>query len=191
MQFAMPDGLKPAVGTANLRHHIMCIQNAAEQAEHQARGLIGIWADKTPLQAHDFLSKPDVTVTNQSDKEGQLLKIKALGETVQRAYEAVDAQLEERVAASAHEAARAKAALEAFESENGVKHAGDDHPLKKVATQAEREAEAARAAKERHAQAIAHGADVPMMMERSRGGASSSRGGACSEAPSSDHCHDS
>ena len=35
MQSAMPSGLKPAVGTKNERHHIRCIQNAAEQAELQ------------------------------------------------------------------------------------------------------------------------------------------------------------
>jgi len=85
MQSAMPSGLKPAVGTKNERHHIRCIQNAAEQAELQVLS----WADKTPDAAHAFLSKPDVTVTNQSDKEGQLPKIKELNATVQGAFRAI------------------------------------------------------------------------------------------------------
>ena len=71
MQFATPDGLKPAVGTANARHHIVPIQNAAAQADMFKQMLINQWAAKTPLQAYEFLSKPDVTVTNKSDKEGQ------------------------------------------------------------------------------------------------------------------------
>ena len=41
-----------------------------------------MWAKKTPQQAFDFLSKPDVTVTNQSDKDNQLPKIQKLDETV-------------------------------------------------------------------------------------------------------------
>ena len=86
MQFATPDGLKPAVGTKNERHHIVCIQNAAEQSELHEKMLIQSWATKTPDEAHAFLSKPDVTVTNQKDKEGQLPKIKALDATVQGAF---------------------------------------------------------------------------------------------------------
>ena len=75
MQFATPDGLKSAIGTQNTRHHIVAIQNAVEQAELHEEMLIRSWAEKTPEQAFEFLSKPDVTVTNQSDKEGQLLKL--------------------------------------------------------------------------------------------------------------------
>mgnify|MGYP002840889385 CR=1 FL=1 len=33
------------------------------------------WEDKTPQQAFDILSKPDITVTNQSDKDVQLPKL--------------------------------------------------------------------------------------------------------------------
>ena len=167
MQFATPNGLKSAIGTATVRHHIVCIQNAAEQSELYTKALTTSWADKTPLQAHDFLSKPDVTVTNASDKEGQLPKIKALDATVQGAFQAIDAQLQQRVIASAEVVARTKAALEAFESENDVQ-AGERNPLKAAAVQAEREAAAARATKEKHAQAIAHGV-IPMVMEREEG----------------------
>ena len=42
MQYAMPDGLKPAIGTQNERHHIVCIQNAAAQAELYTRALVDL-----------------------------------------------------------------------------------------------------------------------------------------------------
>ena len=167
MQFATPDGLKSAVGTQNTRHHIVTIQNAAAQSELYTKALVDNWAEKTPEQAFEFLSKPDVTVTNQSDKDGQLLKIKSLGETVQGAFKAIGAQLQQRVAASEEVAARAEAALEAFEVENDVK-AGAGNPLKAAATRAELEVAAARAATEKQRQAIAHGV-APMVMEREEG----------------------
>ena len=153
MQFATPSGLKSAVGTKNARYHIVCIEAAAGLAELYTKALVDIWATKTPQQAFDILCKPDVTVTNQSDKRDQLPKIMALDVTVQDAFQAVDAQLQQRVAASAEAAERAKAELEAFERDKGVK-AGDDYPLRKAATQMEREAGAARAAQETHALAI-------------------------------------
>ena len=89
MQFATPNGLKSAVGTIYARHHIVCIQNAADQSELYTKALTDQWATKTPQQAFDFLSKPDVTVTNTSDKQGQLPKIKALDATVQGAFQAI------------------------------------------------------------------------------------------------------
>ncbi len=89
MQFATPNGLKSAVGTKYARHHIVCIQYAADQAELHTKMLVDTWANKTPQQAFDFLSKPDVTVTNQSDKQGQLPKIMALDATVRGAFQAV------------------------------------------------------------------------------------------------------
>ncbi|EOD33510.1 hypothetical protein EMIHUDRAFT_229658 [Emiliania huxleyi CCMP1516] len=115
MQFATPDGLKPAVGTKNERHHIVCIQNAAEQSELHEKMLIQSWATKTPEQAHAFLSKPDVTVTNQSDKKGQLPKIKELDAVVQGAFSEVARQIEDELAASQAAAARAEAELAAVE----------------------------------------------------------------------------
>jgi hypothetical protein len=93
MQYATPNGLKSAVGTKYARYHIVCIQNAAAQAELYTKALVDTWANETPQQAHDILSKPDVTVTNQSDKRDQLPKIKALDATVQGAFQAVSAQL--------------------------------------------------------------------------------------------------
>eukprot|EP00900_Chrysochromulina_parva_P018879 jgi/Chrpa1/26993/Chrysochromulina_OHIO_Genome00008865-RA len=83
MQFATPNGLKSAVGTEYARHHIVCIQNAAAQSELYTKALTDQWATKTPQQAFDFLSKPDVTVTNASDKQDQLPKIMKLDATMQ------------------------------------------------------------------------------------------------------------
>ena len=135
MQYATPSGLKSAVSTENVRHHIVCIQNAAAQAESFTKLLVDQWAKKTPEQAHAFLSKPDVTVTNQGDKDGQLPKIKALDETVQGAFSGVARQLEEELAASEAAAARAEAELAAWEMENDAK-AGEKNRLKVAARQA-------------------------------------------------------
>lgn len=41
-----------------------------------------MWADRTPQQAHEILALPDVSVTNQSDKEMQLSKLIQLDEEV-------------------------------------------------------------------------------------------------------------
>jgi hypothetical protein len=168
MQFATPNGLKSAVGTKNARYHIVCIQNAAAQADAFAKVLTEQWATKTPQQAFDFLSKPDVTVTNQSDKEGQLPKIKALDVTVQGAFQRIDAQLQQRVAASAGAVERAKAELQKGERECQEAKAREDAkvvPLAEAMARAEGEAAAARAAKEMHALAIKRGV-MPMVMER-------------------------
>ena len=135
MQYTTPSGLKSAVGTENERHHVVCIQNAAEQSELHEKMLIQSWATKTPQQAHAFLSKPDVTVTNQSDKDGQLPKIKALDATVQGAFSEVAQQIEDELAASKAAAARAEAELAAWEKENDAK-AGDGNRLKVAARQA-------------------------------------------------------
>ena len=45
-----------------------------------------MWASKTPQQAYDLLAKPDIAVTNQTDKVKQLPKIQNLANEV---YETV------------------------------------------------------------------------------------------------------
>ena len=42
-----------------------------------------MWAHRTPQEAHELLSEPDVTVTNESDKQIQLEKLLSLNEEVQ------------------------------------------------------------------------------------------------------------
>jgi hypothetical protein len=109
MQLAMPHGLESAVGTPNARHHIVPIQNAAAQAETFKGILTDQWATKKPVEAHDFLAMPDVTVTNQSDKEGQLPKIKVLDEKVAETFKAIEEQHDAQLAAAEAAVARAKA----------------------------------------------------------------------------------
>ena len=49
--------------------------------------LVKMWADKTPEQAHELLSLPDVTVTNQRDKDTQLPKLFTITELVKTTFE--------------------------------------------------------------------------------------------------------
>ena len=54
---------------------------------HGANALMGdglkvMWAERAPQEAHDLLKEPDVTVTNQSDKDVQLEKLLKLDEQV-------------------------------------------------------------------------------------------------------------
>ena len=129
MQFATPKGLTSAVGTRNERHHIVCIQNAAKQPDLYKQALVDTWAKQTPKEAHDYLKSPDVTVTNQRDKDNQLPKIQKLDGTVQAAFEAVDGWQRRLDEASAQAAARAAAALKAWEADNCAT-AGVAHPLR-------------------------------------------------------------
>ena len=43
---------------------------------------MAMWAQRSPQEAHDLLASPDVTVTNQKDKEQQLGKLQSLTEEV-------------------------------------------------------------------------------------------------------------
>jgi hypothetical protein len=108
-----------------------------------------------------------VTVTNQADKDGQLPKIKTLGETVRAAFAAVEGWQEKKVFVVTEELTRAKVALKAWESENHAT-AGVGHPLKAAVEAAEREQAAARQVKERHEQALALSV-MPCVMERDEG----------------------
>ena len=74
MQTATEEGLRPATVDAR-RYKIVGIYNTNDS---MTKGLEDIWANKNPAQAFETLSKPDVTVTNKSDKEDQLPKIWAI-----------------------------------------------------------------------------------------------------------------
>ena len=163
----MPEGLRPAVGTQNERFRIICVQNAAEQAELHKQMLITSWKDKTPEQAHDFLAKPDVQVTNQSDKTRQLPKIASLGSTVKQAFDAVAQGHRQTVELCDETVQRRKASLAAWEAENEAT-AGPRNPQKRAVVEWEQQAAAAREAKQKHETAIAHGL-MPMVMEREEG----------------------
>jgi len=53
------------------------IHNAFDNID---KNIIDMWANKTAEEAHEILSKPDVTVTNQSDKDAQLPKLLKLND---------------------------------------------------------------------------------------------------------------
>ena len=57
----------------NPRCTIKCVHNASQQFE--GGKLLNMWGSKTPSEAYATLSKPDVNVTNQSDKDTQLPKM--------------------------------------------------------------------------------------------------------------------
>ena len=84
MQTATKDGLRPAT-VAERRCEITPIYNTNQ---NMAEALTEIWATKTPAQAFVTLAKPDVTVTNQSDKDGQLPKILTFDDRVREANRA-------------------------------------------------------------------------------------------------------
>ena len=55
-----------AAGASRQRCVMVCLHNATMGNEDVK--LRQMWADVTPTAAHELLSKPDMTVTNQSDK---------------------------------------------------------------------------------------------------------------------------
>ena len=66
---------------ADQRYTVTCIHNAPPAFE---KGLFDMWSQRTPEQAHAILMKPDVEVTNQSDKIVQLEKLAKLNEFTRR-----------------------------------------------------------------------------------------------------------
>ena len=79
MQQTTAAGLRSAEGSAR-RFSIVPIYGANEAF---AKGLIDMWARRTPAEALEVLRQPDVTVTNPSDKLEQLGKLQQLDERVQ------------------------------------------------------------------------------------------------------------
>ena len=87
MQLVTKEGLKP-VTEAERRCTVVPTWNTNAE---DAKRLIQFWADKTPDKARRLLARPDVQVTNQSDKEPQLEKLSKLNGDVQR-FVAIRAQ---------------------------------------------------------------------------------------------------
>ena len=67
------------------RYTIVPLHNASAK---MSEALVDMWSGKSAQEAHDILAKPDVHVTNQSDKEQQLPKLLKLNETIKRTLEA-------------------------------------------------------------------------------------------------------
>ena len=85
MQQVTGEGLRPAPPDER-RCTIACIHNADE---NDKKKLEDTWATKTPEEAHAVLSKPDIHVTNQSDKEAQLPKLLKLSALARQQHEAL------------------------------------------------------------------------------------------------------
>jgi len=84
IQDGTPTGLRSSRNPEN-RCEIRCLHNAV--AGNHDKSLMSRWMDMTPAQAHDFLKKGDVEVTNQGDKDTQLPLIKQLDDQVRFMYE--------------------------------------------------------------------------------------------------------
>ena len=82
MQSATTEGLVHQEEENARRYTIVGIYNSNE---NMCKGLEDIWAKKTPAQAFETLSKPDVAVTNKSDKKEQLPKIWTIDDRVRGA----------------------------------------------------------------------------------------------------------
>ena len=46
-----------------------------ERLQYIKDALVDMWSSKTPAEAYDILARPDVMVTNMSDKDAQLPRI--------------------------------------------------------------------------------------------------------------------
>jgi tetratricopeptide (TPR) repeat protein len=100
MQRATPAGLRGlgdvAIGaegrllSEQSRCTIQCLHNATAGAEDAK--LVAMWAHVTPTRAHEQLARPDVLVTNASDKQTQLARIASLDADVRQAFSETEAR---------------------------------------------------------------------------------------------------
>ena len=81
LQKATPDGLQPAA-EGERRCEMRCVHEAPESL---ATSIVHDWSSATAAKAYETLGRPDIAVTNQSDKDGQLPKILKLDERVRDA----------------------------------------------------------------------------------------------------------
>ena len=82
MQKPTAEGLRGAAEGGKHRWTIVPIYGADSAF---AAALEGMWAARSPVQAHAVLSQPDVIVTNASDKVTQLSKLAQLDQRVRAA----------------------------------------------------------------------------------------------------------
>jgi len=131
MQSCTSSGLASSVGTPNERHYIRCIHNASEQAAAHSEVLVNTWKGRTTGEAFAILQKPDVMVTNQSDKDVQLPKICSLSATVKDAFASLKKEraaavrrADEQLAAATaeYEQARREVAIARGHQENARGH---------------------------------------------------------------------
>ena len=89
----------PRVADREARYTVTPLHNASDGLREE---LVQLWNGKSAQETHEILGRPDVQVTNQSDKDRQLPKIHQLNQTVAavlEAYEKRDAPLRQIVEA--------------------------------------------------------------------------------------------
>ena len=86
MQEADAGGLHGAPESRR-RLTVRCIHNANQQLMQAM--LVDMWATRSPEEAREVLARPDVSVTNQSDKDTQLAKLLRFNERTIAAFPAV------------------------------------------------------------------------------------------------------
>ena len=87
MQQTTAEGVRPAAGESS-RASFVVIHSAPEQFKEALRDM---WQTRTPKEAAELLAKPDVTVTNQSDKEQQIAKLADIDAKAKQAFRKVGA----------------------------------------------------------------------------------------------------
>ena len=85
MQAADSTGLHPAPARTSAAHIQVHSQRDTGNEDEKLRQM---WATRKPAEAKEPLAMPDVTVTNASDKETQLVKIAKLDEEAQAVFTA-------------------------------------------------------------------------------------------------------
>ena len=93
MQSVTSEGLLPARENEQ-RSTIECIHNA--DMKYDGEKLKETWKSKTPDEAYDVLSKNDIQVTNQKDKETQLLKLSNLNQFASAQYSLLNSKTSEQ-----------------------------------------------------------------------------------------------
>ena len=88
LQLTSPSGQTKGICSEH-RCEVRCIHAASETPEHFREALIGKWLKKTPTEAHEVLSSPDVTATLQCDKDVQLPKLLGLDDAVRQTLPSV------------------------------------------------------------------------------------------------------
>ena len=66
---------------SHTRNHIVTVHNAND---YLVKSLQEMWSEITPEEAKEVLSRPDVAVTNKSDKEVQLQKLEKFYDEVKQ-----------------------------------------------------------------------------------------------------------
>ena len=84
MRTVTEQGLITSSAAEAERMTVVCVHNATNDFR---TFLMSMWQGKSCEEAHDIVKRPDVVVTNQSDKETQLPKLLALNDFSKRMWQ--------------------------------------------------------------------------------------------------------